>query len=32
MENHPLMLMVIGKNKKLLRHPLSMALLRLVKH
>ena len=29
MENHPLMLMVIGQNKALLRHPLSLALLRL---
>ena len=30
MENHPLMLMVVGKNKKLLRHPLSLALLRFI--
>ena len=29
MGNHPLMLMVIGQNKALLRHPLSLALLRL---
>jgi len=28
MENHPLMLMVKGQNKTLLRHPLSLALLR----
>ena len=30
MENHPLMLMVAGKNKELLRHPLSIALLRFI--